>query len=143
MGVSSSFETVNKTEIDNTSVSKINETFELSSDDISLYLTTMNEFDNEAPSLLARDSTYSLIPSSLTPSNLLIGEKLLIYIHPARYNVFDNFWLSLEGCKVCQNADCTGYALQIIENACFDSLQLGFPINFWVFAIYIDTIISK
>ena len=34
--VSSSFETVNKTEIGNTSVSKINETFELSSDDISL-----------------------------------------------------------------------------------------------------------
>ena len=34
--VSNSFETKNKTEIDNTSVSKINETFELSSDDISL-----------------------------------------------------------------------------------------------------------
>ena len=34
--VSSSFETQNKTEIDNTSVSIINETFELSSDDISL-----------------------------------------------------------------------------------------------------------
>ena len=36
--VSSSFETVNKTEIDNTSIPKINETFELSSDDISLVL---------------------------------------------------------------------------------------------------------
>ena len=34
--VSSSFETENKTEIGNKSVSKINETFELSSDDISL-----------------------------------------------------------------------------------------------------------
>ena len=34
--VSSSFETVNKTEIGYTPVSKINETFELSSDDISL-----------------------------------------------------------------------------------------------------------
>ena len=34
--VSSSFETENKTEIGNMSVSKINETFELSSDDISL-----------------------------------------------------------------------------------------------------------
>ena len=101
-------------------------------------------------------SYLSLTPSSLTPSNLLIGEKLLIYIHPARYNVFDNFWwalinkrdqkfksvalsflwkgiktqsgklrLSLEGCKVCKNADCTDDSLQIIENACFDSLQLG------------------
>ena len=35
--------------------------------------------------------------------------------------------LSLEGCKVCQNADCTGDSLQIIENACFDSTQLGCP----------------
>ena len=34
--VSSSFETQNKTEIENTTVSIINETFELSSDDISL-----------------------------------------------------------------------------------------------------------
>ena len=34
--VSSSFETENKTEIGNMSISKINETFELSSDDISL-----------------------------------------------------------------------------------------------------------
>ena len=87
----------------------------------SLFLTTIKEFDNEAPSMLARDSSYSqgsttftiqnlcclftrlwnmreewsyfsLTPSSLTPSNLLIGEKLLIYVHPARYNVFDYFW---------------------------------------------------
>ena len=35
--------------------------------------------------------------------------------------------LSLEGCKVCQDADCNGDSLKIIENACFDSLQLGCP----------------
>ena len=35
--------------------------------------------------------------------------------------------LSLEECKVCQDADCNGDSLQIIENACFDSLQLGCP----------------
>ena len=87
----------------------------------------MNEFDNEAPSMLARDSSYSegsenfdawlmlhtyatyviehfeilekkrshrsLIPSSLAPSNLFIGEQLLIYVHPEKFNVFNNFWL--------------------------------------------------
>ena len=43
--VSSSFETENKTEIDNTSVSIINETFELSPDDISLVSDKMSSKD--------------------------------------------------------------------------------------------------
>jgi len=123
--VSNSFEAENEAEIDNTSVSSINATFELSSEDISLFVTTMNEFDNEAPSMLARDSTYSLIHSSLTPSNMFIGEKVLIYVHPDRFNVYNNFWLSLDNCKVCKSTDCTGDSLQIIKNACFDSLQLS------------------
>ena len=35
--------------------------------------------------------------------------------------------LSLEGCKVCQDADCNGDSIEIIEKACFDSSQLGCP----------------
>ena len=52
----------------------------------------MNELDNEAAALLARDSTYSLAASSLTPSNLFVGEKVLIYLHPEDFKVFNNFW---------------------------------------------------
>ena len=55
----------------------------------------MSELDNEAPAILARDSTYSLVTSSLTPSNLYIGEKVLIYLHPDQFKVFNNFWLVL------------------------------------------------
>ena len=53
----------------------------------------MNELDNEAPAMLARDSSYSLVASSLSPSNLFVGEKVLIYVHPDQFNVFNNFWL--------------------------------------------------
>ena len=52
----------------------------------------MNALDNEAPAMLARDSSYSLVASSLSPSNLLVGEKVLIYVHPDQFNVFNNFW---------------------------------------------------
>ena len=52
----------------------------------------MSELDNEAPAMLARDSTYSLVASSLTPSNLYIGDKVLIYVHPDQFKVFNNFW---------------------------------------------------
>ena len=101
--VSNSFKVENKAEINNTSVSTLNATFELSAQDISLvskndflkrffvdslshewamkvswwncqwqgvalshswnrsslFVTTMNEFDNETSSMLARNSTYS------------------------------------------------------------------------------------
>ena len=33
----------------------------------------------------------------------------------------------MEECNVCQDDGCTGSSLQIIENACFDSLQWGCP----------------
>ena len=37
---------------------------------LSLFATTINEFDNEAPSMLARDSSYSQGPANLTTQNL-------------------------------------------------------------------------
>ena len=33
----------------------------------------------------------------------------------------------MEKCKVCKNSDCTGDSLDIIQNACTDSTQLGCP----------------
>ena len=33
----------------------------------------------------------------------------------------------MENCKVCKNSDCTGDSLDIIQNACTDSTQLGCP----------------
>lgn len=123
--VSSSFETEDEATINNASVASLNATFELSPQDISLFVTTMNALDNEAQAMLARDSSYSLVASSLSPSNLLVGEKVLIYVHPDQFNVFNNFWFSLEKCKVCKNSDCTGDSLDIIQNACTDSTQLS------------------
>ena len=52
----------------------------------------MNEFDKEAPKMLARDATYSLQVDNLTPDNLFVGDKALIYIHADNFNVFNNFW---------------------------------------------------
>ena len=34
---------------------------------------------------------------------------------------------ALENCKVCKNSDCTGDNLDIINNACTDTTQLGCP----------------
>ena len=49
----------------------------------------------------------------------------------------------MEGCKVCQDADCNGDSLQIIENACFDSSQLGCPTILRVFAILMNAFIRN
>ena len=51
----------------------------------------------------------------LSEPGILIKKTFKILIQPLR--------LSLVECKVCKNADCIGDSLQIIENACFDSLQ--------------------
>ena len=40
-----------------------------------------------------KDWSHSrLNSSSLAPSNLFIGEKALIYVHPKQFNVYYNFW---------------------------------------------------
>lgn len=54
----------------------------------------MNAFDKEAPTMLARDSSYNLQDENMTPDNLFIGDKALIYIHAQNFNVFNNFWLA-------------------------------------------------
>ena len=41
----------------------------------------MNAFDKVAPKMLARDAFYELQADDLTPENLFIGDKALIYIH--------------------------------------------------------------
>ena len=135
--------------LDNQDKVPMNATFEMAEDDISLvsgifnlswsfdaietnlslFVTNMNEFDQEAPFMLARDSTYrieftnhklwknysfkiifsgwwylssrrnvyvefhkSLEPSNLVPSELLVGEKALIYLHSNEFDIFNSFW---------------------------------------------------
>lgn len=130
--------------LDNQDKVPMNATFEMAEDDISLvsgifnlswsfdaietnlslFVTNMDEFDQEAPFMLARDSTYrieftnhnsfkvifwwlwylssrrivyvefhkSLEPSNLVPSELLVGEKALIYLHSNEFDIFNSFW---------------------------------------------------
>ena len=59
---------------------------------VSLFVTTMDKFDQEAISLSARDSSYELDSAKLSPDSLFIGEKILIFAYPDNYNVFENFW---------------------------------------------------
>ena len=122
----------------------MNATFEMAEDDISLvseilnlswsfnaietnfslFVTSMDEFDQEVQFMLSSDSTYrirfrnynsskvifwwlwsfslirtiyvefhkSLEPNNLTPSELLVGEKALIYLHPNQFDIFNSFW---------------------------------------------------
>ena len=58
----------------------------------SLLVTDMNAFDKEAPKMWARDASYNLLVDNLTPDNLSVGDKALIYIHAKNFNVFNNFW---------------------------------------------------
>ena len=59
---------------------------------VSLFVTTMDKFDQEAISLSARDSSYELDSAKLLPDSLFIGDKILIFAYPDNYNVFENFW---------------------------------------------------
>ena len=52
----------------------------------------MSAFAKEAPKMLARDASYNLQVDKLTPDNLMVGKKALIYIHAKNFNVFNNFW---------------------------------------------------
>ena len=52
----------------------------------------MNAFDQEAPNMAARDAFYDLQAEDLTPDNLVIGDKALIFIYAKNFNVFNNFW---------------------------------------------------
>ena len=52
----------------------------------------MSKFNQEAPSMLARDALYSLQADNLQPDSLFIGERALIYIHAETYDIYSNFW---------------------------------------------------
>ena len=58
----------------------------------SLFVTDMSAFAKEAPKMLARDVSYNLQVDKLTPDDLMVGKKALIYIHAKNFNVFNNFW---------------------------------------------------
>ena len=125
----------------------MNATFEMAEDDISLvseilnlswsfnaietnfslFVTSMDEFDQEVQFMLSSDSTYrirfrnynsskvifwwlwsfslirtvyvefhkSLEPNNLIPSELLVGEKALIYLHSNQFDIFNSFWYYL------------------------------------------------
>ena len=34
----------------------------------------------------------SLEPNNLTPSELLVGEKALVYLHSNQFDIFNSFW---------------------------------------------------
>ena len=52
----------------------------------------MSTFNQEAPSMLARNASYILLANNLKPDSLFIGDKALIYIHAETYDVYTNFW---------------------------------------------------
>ena len=52
----------------------------------------MQQFDQEAPSIMSRDKSYQLEDDKLRPQNLYIGDKALVYIYAYNYNVHNNFW---------------------------------------------------
>ena len=61
----------------------------------SLFVTDMNQFDAEAPAMLDRNSSYRFewdLSDKMTPTNLFVGDKALIYLHPTDFNVYNNFW---------------------------------------------------
>ena len=50
----------------------------------------MDQFDQESPTLIDRNSTYRFdwdLSDSMTPENLFVGDKALIYQHPTDFNV--------------------------------------------------------
>ena len=57
-----------------------------------LFVTTFDKFDLEAPAISARDASFKLDTAKLTPDNLFIGEKALIYAYAESFNAFNNFW---------------------------------------------------
>lgn len=126
--VSDRFEADNGAEFSATEVSLLNQSFSISLADISLFVTDMNQFDKEAPSMIERNSSYRFewdLSDSMTPETLYVGDKALIYLHPTDFNVYNNFWLALESCKVCKGIDCSGDSVEIIKNACSDGSQLS------------------
>jgi len=119
------FKTESTSNVGSKILPSINGTFELSAHDISLHLTTMEKFDQEAPLIAARDPSFQLNETELQPDNLLIGDKALIYAYPDNFKVFENFWLILENCQACNDGECTMDSLDIIQNACSDNLSLS------------------
>ena len=58
----------------------------------SLYVTNKDRFDQETQALVARDRNYILESNRLEPSELFLGEKVLIYLHANDFDVFNTFW---------------------------------------------------
>ena len=59
---------------------------------VSLHVTTMDKFDQEAPLIAARDPSFQLNETKLEPDNLFIGDKALIFAYPDNFEVYENFW---------------------------------------------------
>ena len=59
---------------------------------LSLLVTTMEKFDQEAPLIAVRDPSFKLNATELEPDNLFAGDKALIYVYPDNFEVFENFW---------------------------------------------------
>jgi len=58
----------------------------------SLLFTNINLIDQESPALLNRDVNYKLEPYKLRPTELFVGEKVLIYLHANDFDIFNTFW---------------------------------------------------
>ena len=58
----------------------------------SLLFTKINLIDQESPALLDRDINYKLEPDKLRPTELFVGEKVLIYLHANDFDIFNTFW---------------------------------------------------
>ena len=56
----------------------------------------MQQFDQEAPSMMSRDASYQFEDDKLRPENLYIGDKALVFIYAYNNNVYNNFWWAKE-----------------------------------------------
>ena len=58
----------------------------------SLLFTNIDLIDQESPALLDRDINYKLEPYKLRPTELFVGEKVLICLHTNDFDIFNTFW---------------------------------------------------
>ena len=52
----------------------------------------MEKFDKEAPLIAALDPSFKFNATELQPDNLFAGDKVLIYVYPDNFEIFENFW---------------------------------------------------